>query len=160
MSNDKTKFSMRINLLSYVSIRNSYFRMDCGHIVFESYILCIARNYPHPQHNYSHDDVIKWKHFPRYWPFVREIPGHRWLPLTMASDAELWCFFLLICAWTYGWVNNRDADDLRRHCSHYDDNLMSCCWVIAFKQDRIDRNGDFVLIVTCQIMLTIYGVIW
>ena len=21
----------------------------------------------------SHDDVIKWKHFPRYWPFVREI---------------------------------------------------------------------------------------
>ena len=24
----------------------------------------------------SHDDVIKWKHFPRYWPFVRGI--HRW----------------------------------------------------------------------------------
>ena len=23
------------------------------------------------------DDVIKWKHFPRYWPFVRGI--HRWL---------------------------------------------------------------------------------
>ena len=23
-----------------------------------------------------HDDVIKWKHFPRYWPFVRGI--HRW----------------------------------------------------------------------------------
>ena len=22
-----------------------------------------------------HDDVIKWKHFPRYWPFVRE--SHR-----------------------------------------------------------------------------------
>ena len=20
-----------------------------------------------------HDDVIKWKHFPRYWPFVRGI---------------------------------------------------------------------------------------
>ena len=26
-----------------------------------------------------HDDVIKWKHFPRYLP--------------EASDAELWCFF-------------------------------------------------------------------
>ena len=26
-----------------------------------------------------HDDVIKWKHFPRYWPFVR----------TKASDAKL-----------------------------------------------------------------------
>ena len=22
---------------------------------------------------YSHDDIIKWKHFPRYWPFVRGI---------------------------------------------------------------------------------------
>ena len=21
----------------------------------------------------KHDDVIKWKHFPRYWPFVRGI---------------------------------------------------------------------------------------
>ena len=36
------------------------------------------------------DDVIKWNHFPRYWPFVRGI--HRWVPLTKASDAELWCF--------------------------------------------------------------------
>ena len=40
----------------------------------------------------SHDDVIKWKHFPRYWPFERESPGHRWIPLTKSSDEELWCF--------------------------------------------------------------------
>ena len=43
------------------------------------------------EHNISgtckHDDVIKWKHFPRCWPFVRGI--HR----TKASDAEL-CYFL------------------------------------------------------------------
>ena len=39
-----------------------------------------------------HDDVIKWKHFPRYWPFVRGIHRSRWLPHTKASDAELWCF--------------------------------------------------------------------
>ena len=25
-----------------------------------------------------------------------------------------------ICAWTNGWVNNRDASDLWRHCAHYD----------------------------------------
>ena len=37
-----------------------------------------------------HDDVIKWKHFPRHWPFV--FPGHRWIPLTKAGEAELWCF--------------------------------------------------------------------
>ena len=27
-----------------------------------------------------HDDVIKWKPFPRYWPFVRGI--HRWIPIS------------------------------------------------------------------------------
>ena len=39
-----------------------------------------------------HDDVIKWKHFPRYPPFVRGIHRSRWIPRTKASDAELWCF--------------------------------------------------------------------
>ena len=29
------------------------------------------------------------KHFPRYWPFGT---GHRWIPLTKASDAHLWYF--------------------------------------------------------------------
>ena len=39
-----------------------------------------------------HDDVIKWKHFPRNWPFVRGIDRSWWIPHTKASDAELWCF--------------------------------------------------------------------
>ena len=29
-----------------------------------------------------HDDVIKWKHFPRNWPFVRGIVRSRWIPHT------------------------------------------------------------------------------
>ena len=36
-----------------------------------------------------HDDAVKWKHFPRYWPFVR---GFHWspvIPFTKASDTEL-----------------------------------------------------------------------
>ena len=41
----------------------------------------------------SHDDIIKWKHFPLYWPFVRGIHRHRCFPLTNASDAEFWFFF-------------------------------------------------------------------
>ena len=40
----------------------------------------------------GHDDVIKWKHIPRNWPFVRGIHRSRWIPHTKASDAELWCF--------------------------------------------------------------------
>ena len=26
----------------------------------------------------------------------------------------------LLCAWTNGWVNNLNADNLKRHCAHYD----------------------------------------
>ena len=67
----------------------------------------------------GHDDVIKWKHFPRYWPFVRGI--HR-LPVNSPHKGQ-WrgaLMFSLICVWINVWVNNREADDLRRHRAHYD----------------------------------------
>ena len=34
--------------------------------------------------------------------------------------------FSLICAWINGWVNNREAGDMRRHCAHYDAIVMCC----------------------------------
>ena len=37
-------------------------------------------------------DVIKWKHFPRYWPLWGESTDQRWFPLTKASNAELLVF--------------------------------------------------------------------
>ena len=70
-----------------------------------------------------HDDVIKWKHFPRYWPFVRGI--HR-SPVNSPHKGQ-WrgaLMFSLICVWINGWVNNRKAGDLRRHRAHYDDTVM------------------------------------
>ena len=36
--------------------------------------------------------------------------------------------FSLICAWINGWVNNREASDLRRHRSHYDVIVMIEPW--------------------------------
>ena len=72
---------------------------------------------------YIHDDVIKWKHFPRYWPFVRGI--HR-LPVNSPHRGQ-WrraLMFSLICAWTKSWLNNRDTSDLRRHSAHYDVTVM------------------------------------
>ena len=53
-----------------------------------------------------------------------EFTGHRWIPLTKASDAELWWVFF-ICAWTNNWANNGNAGDLRRHCAHYDVTIIS-----------------------------------
>ena len=32
--------------------------------------------------------------------------------------------FSLICVWINGWVNNREAGDLRRHRGHYDVNIV------------------------------------
>ena len=34
--------------------------------------------------------------------------------------------FSLICVWINGWVNNREAGDLRRHRGHFDVNVMYC----------------------------------
>ena len=64
----------------------------------------------------QHDDVTKWKHFPRCWSFVRGI--HRSpvdSPLKGQRRGAL--MFSLICARTNGWA---DAGDLRRYSAHYD----------------------------------------
>ena len=71
------------------------------------------------QRRIYHDDVIKWKHFQRYWPFVRGI--HR-SPVNSLHKGQ-WrgaLMFSLICAWINGLINNREAGDLRRHRAHYD----------------------------------------
>ena len=67
----------------------------------------------------NHDDVIKWKHFPRYWLFVRGI--HR-SPVNSLHKGQ-WrgaLMFSLICVWINGCGNNREAGDLRRYRAHYD----------------------------------------
>ena len=48
-----------------------------------------------------------------------EFAGHRWTPRTKASNAQLWCFLWSV-PWINGWVNNREAGDLRHHGAHYD----------------------------------------
>ena len=49
----------------------------------------------------THDDVIKWKHFPRYWPFLRGI--HR--PALNENKWHLWVkAHLLAMAWRQRWM--------------------------------------------------------
>ena len=72
---------------------------------------------------FVHDDVIKWKHFLRYWLFVRGI--HR-SPVNSNHKGQ-WrgaLMFYFICRWTNGWANHRDAGDLRRHRTHYGVTVM------------------------------------
>ena len=70
-------------------------------------------------YTYLHDDVIKWKHFPHHWPFVR---GIHWSQVDSPHKCQ-WrrvLTFSLICAWTNRSANNRDASDLRRHRAQFD----------------------------------------
>ena len=69
--------------------------------------------------SHVHADVIKWNHFPRYWPFVRGV--HR-SPVNTPHKGQ-WrraVMFSLICVWINDWVNNPEAGDLRRYRAHYD----------------------------------------
>ena len=73
-----------------------------------------------------HYDVNKWKHFSRYWPFVREIYCS---PVNSPHKGQ-WrgaLMFSLICAWINAWVNKREAGDSRRHRTHYDVIVMLIC---------------------------------
>ena len=67
------------------------------------------------------DDVIKWKHFSRYWPCVRGI--HRWPENSLHKGK--WRGALIFYLRIDGWVNNREAGDLRRHHAHYDVIVMT-----------------------------------
>ena len=92
-----------------------------------------------------HDDVIKWKHFPHYWTFVRGI--HR-SPVNSPHKGQ-WrgaLMFSLVCVSINGWVNNRDAGDLRRYRAHYDVTLMITCYIrprfikSLFNLTKVDPN--------------------
>ena len=94
-----------------------------------------------PEHTLGpHDDVIKWKHFPRYWPFVR---GLNRSPVNSPHKGQ-WhgvLMFSLICAWIYGWVNNGEAGELKRHCTHYDVTVMRNQTAVA-KHNYRDLAGQ------------------
>ena len=83
-----------------------------------------------------YDDVIKWKHFPRYWPFVREI---RQSPMNSPQKGQ-WrgaLMFSLICIGTNDWVNNRDAGDLRHNHAHYDVTVIHVQMIDFWKRNLV-----------------------
>ena len=86
----------------------------------------------------THDDVIKWKHFPRYWPFLRGIHRPRWIPTQRPVTRSFGVFFDLCLR--NGLVNNREAGDLRRYRAHYDVTVMTRDWLKAMRQITIENN--------------------
>ena len=70
-----------------------------------------------------YDDVIKWNHFPCCWSFVRGIQP-RPMDSPHKGQRRGALIFYLICVWTNGLANNRDAGGLRRHRAHYHVTVM------------------------------------
>ena len=85
----------------------------------------------------NYDDVIKWKHLPRYWSFER---GFHQSPVN-SPHKGLWrgaLMFSLICTWINGWVNNREAGHLRRGRARYDVFVMySPCIARCYYMEQI-----------------------
>ena len=100
-----------------------------------------------------HDDVIEWKYFPRYWPFVRGI--HR-SPVNSPHKGQ-WrgaLVFSLICVWINGWVNNHEAGDLRRYRAQW-----SCSTACPGWDQRKHRNSIIRDAIICTIEIVFYSIV-
>ena len=119
-------------------------KFDYIHELYRSY-----PSLPNQSHGWScvtysqllsfHDDVIKWKHLPRYWPFVR---GIHQSPVNSPRKGQ-WreaLVFSLIYVWINGWVKNREAGDFRCYRAHYDVTVM---WK-AVKSSRVHDINIYV----------------
>ena len=99
-----------------------------------------------------HFDAIKWKHFPRYWSFVRAI--HR-SPVSSSHSGQwhgalmlsLTCAWLHSCRW--GWWFKTLSRSFWRHCNVLQVarheitfvDLWSACGCLAFIEYNCQHNG-------------------
>ena len=93
----------------------------------------------------DHDDVIKLKHFPRYWPFAQGI--HR--SLVNSPHKDQWrgaLTFCLFCAWTNNWANNGNL----RHRHAHDDVIGMTTIAELFQRDH---RHQYIIRQTLLLML-------
>ena len=120
-------FIRRLNVILYWLVFAQY-KYNFGYIFYIATTTNIILDKPNIMASYdfvamSHDDVIKWKHFRRYWPFVRGI--HR-SPVN-SQNKDQWrgaVMFSLIFALnkrlskqSWGWWFETPSRSLWRHCN-------------------------------------------
>ena len=158
------------------------YKLSCGYCV--SVVLLDARRqevflkvwpsrFRHKKPGNRSDWYSWWRHqmetIPRYWPLGRGI--HR-SPENSPHKGK-WrgaLMFSLICAWTNGWANIRDAGDLRRRRTNYGITVMtnlvcmdyfdlSAITVRTRKQlfFRIFARCAFHQLVFCSVFLIVIG---
>ena len=94
----------------------------------------------------SHDDVIKWKHFPRYWPFVRGIHRSQ-RPVTRSFDV----FFDLrpnkrLSKQSRGWWLETPSRSLWHHCNELINANINRILFHKTYMFQFPRAGDCLLI--------------
>ena len=74
--------------------------------------------------------------------------GIHWSPVNSHYNGQ-WCealMFSLICAWTNGWINNRDAGDFICHHAHYD-------VIVMYSQSAVRTLWTFCVMLSGRIKL-------
>ena len=92
---------------------------------------------------YLHDDVIKWKDFPRYWPFMQEIhrspvnlPAQR--PVTRSFDVSFDMLLnIRLSKQSSGWLFKTPSHSLWRQCNEENNGHISVTGVFTSKADAI-----------------------
>ena len=157
-----SRFLFRFSLLWYILVSNEVFQIsNLGRSsikqILDSTTTSMVKHYVSDESIMMfylflglHDDVIKWKKNPRYWPFVRGI--HR-SPVNSPLKGQ-WrsfsVFFDLCLYWTSGWVN---VSYSRRHHAQYDATVMdqtvdSIAWIADLcSRSRYQEQGQ---VITCH----------
>ena len=112
--------------------------MSTTSIGYCSLVLCIETFCLRICHTPYHGDVIKWKHFSRYWPFAR---GMQRSPKPVTRSINVF-FDLHLKKWLNKHSNRRwfetSLRSLRRHCDGW--NLPSVTYLQDTKQTGVKIN--------------------
>ena len=132
----KSRIPFTISCVDHVMSKSHHIMSYNTHWCYPSSLLILIFVY--------HDDVIKWKHFPRYWSFMRGIHRSPW----NSPHKGQWrgaLMFSLIYTRINGWVNNSEAGDLRRHRAHYNVTVMLTVGVWSRGPFHSNQNGTRIL---------------
>ena len=82
----------------------------------------------------KHDDVIKWKNFPRYWPFVRGLDVFFDLRLNkrLSKQSSVWWFETLL-------------HSLWRHRNEVSDSMLRC-YLCCQPEQVVEQNVELSVI--------------
>ena len=101
-----------------------------------------------------HDDVIKWKHFPRNWPFVRGMHRSRWIPAQRPVTRGFDVFFDLhlikrLSKHSPCWWFETLSRPLWRHCNGTPEFIFVCVAPYV----RMCYNGSLYIELVWKLMV-------